>query len=100
MFQVVRAPKDKDRQNPVMGFFDRARAAGAVDGRSEDLMAPSGRSGGAFVGAARRLDGEEVPSGQGNAPASPDPVVHTITFYANKVFTVDDGAQLHIPPTL
>lgn len=94
LLQVVRAPKDKDRQNAVTGFFDRARAAGAVDGRSEDLMGPGGRSGTAFVGAARRLDGTDVPSAQGTARASPDPVVHTITFYANKVFTVNDGAPL------
>ncbi len=100
--QVVRAPKgDKDAQkgNAVSGLFDRARAAGAVDGKDEDLRRVPNTSGGGgriFGGAARRLDGSDASEPQ-QAPASgpstgpPQTVVHTITFYRNNIFTVDDG---------
>eukprot|EP00884_Botryococcus_braunii_P023028 jgi/Botrbrau1/9409/Bobra.0252s0034.1 len=90
--QVVRAPKDKDapKPNAVSGLFDRARAAGAMEGNAEDLL-PRPSVGGPFAGTARRLDGSEVQAPGGNSSTPSEPVVHTITFYRNFVFTVDDG---------
>ena len=51
---------------------------------------------GAFSGTARTLGGadgsaEEAKPPEEAAPAAPEPVVHTITFFDNGVFTVDDG---------
>ncbi len=56
-------------------------------------------AGGAFSGAARTLAAGDAPA----APAQPEgepeaagpaSIVHTITFYADGQFTVDDGALL------
>jgi hypothetical protein len=83
--------------------------------------APSSRRPGAFQGAARTLAGEDPPpeqapaasasaaqqqQGQLGQPANAAeqqqqqaPIVHTIAFYSNGIFTVDDGASpLHSWP--
>ena len=56
---------------------------------------------GAFSGAARTLGGggdggaaADAQPAQEPEPAAPEPVVHTITFFDNGVFTVDDGAAV------
>lgn len=55
-------------------------------------------AGGAFSGTARTLAGDAPAAPADEAgpsqPAAPQPVAHTITFYANGIFTVDDGEQL------
>ena len=79
------APKDR-----VEGIFDSARASGAQAGRAP---APPPAPGTAFSGAARTLAGGEVAASPA-APASPQPIVHTIAFYQNGIFTVDSGADL------
>ena len=62
-------------------------ASGTVDG-SHDV------GGGAFAGQGRTLAGGPAPSAAGPSqpsPASQQPIVHTITFYNEGVFTVNDG---------
>lgn len=90
--QVVKgnpAPKEK-----VGDLFDRARMAGAEDGPSAPV--PVQRSSTAFSGTARTLAGGDVAPAPGPAQAGGQPqrIVHNISFYANGVFTVDDGASL------
>ena len=54
---------------------------------------------GAFSGASRTLGGAgasaaaAAPAAADAEPAAPEPVVHTITFYENGIFTVDDGER-------
>ena len=98
--------KPQSREDKLRAMLDGARAAGAVDGREEDLARgrPGGDGkksvrGGAFTGASRSLN-SDAPSDGGpvaGAAATPEPMtgapapqVHTITFWANG-FTVDDG---------
>ncbi len=88
--QVVKgnpAPKEK-----VGELFDRARMAGAEDGPAAPL--PAQRSAGVFTGTARTLAGGDVAPEPAPAPADGQPprIVHNISFYANGVFTIDDGA--------
>ncbi|KAK9811242.1 hypothetical protein WJX72_000506 [[Myrmecia] bisecta] len=95
--QVVRgAPKSKDEAaDRVAGLFEKARQAGATQGTAEDLQAPKPQSG-AFSGTARTLAGDApVAPAQALAPAS-QPVVHTITFYNNGIFVVDNGEPRHV----
>lgn len=87
----------------VNTLFDRARELGARDATEDDLAAargsrggPGGRAGGAFSGTARTLAGGEVPAQQASPAAAggaaPAAVVHhTIGFYEDGIFTVDDG---------
>ena len=115
--QVVKGhPKDKkkksDNGNPDLSdpkaIFDAARAAGAQDGRAEDLpgggeAGGGGGGGGAFLGTGRTLaggasaaaaasdEGAAPSSAAAAAPAPPRPISHVIAFYDNGVFTVDDG---------
>lgn len=76
----------------IENLFERARESGALDGRPEDL--PGGRQGSSFqsfTGRAHTLSGvsTEVPdSGENGGPEDRNVV---ITFYADGVFTVDDG---------
>lgn len=101
--QVVRgAPKDK-----VEDIFESARRAGAQQGRPEDLHPPppTGPSGSrtAFTGTSRTLAGgggdapppQHAPSSSFRAPQAPlaaaGPRRIVIVFYANGIFTVDDG---------
>ena len=60
---------------------------------------------GAFSGAARTLGGAgasappaAAPAAEDAEPAAPEPVVHTITFYENGIFTVDDGERAASAP--
>ena len=125
--QVVKGhPKDKKKKkkNEEGGvvpsdpgaLFDAARAAGAQDGRAEDLPGGGGGGGGAgaggsggggggvFSGTGRTLAGggaaapsaaAAAPSSDAGAPAPaappPKPISHVIAFYDNGIFTVDDG---------
>ncbi|KAL3141421.1 hypothetical protein ABBQ32_004990 [Trebouxia sp. C0010 RCD-2024] len=94
--QVVKgAPKNKDSGQQVSSIFERARALGASEGSIADLQQPSSSGGGAFTGQSRTLAGGSAapPAATPAAPspASSQPIVHTITFYSNQVFTVDDG---------
>lgn len=99
--QVVRGPpKDK-----VEDLFESARRAGAQQGRPEDLhpLPPSAPSGSrtAFTGTSRTLTGGgDAPPPQHAPSASPGAAAPTaavgprrivIAFYANGIFTVDDG---------
>ncbi len=80
----------------VEGLFERARESGAASGTVDDLRpAQEGRSS-AFQGRARTLAGgpEAAAAAEPDAAAAVDPsrpIVHTITFYLNGIFTVDDG---------
>ena len=48
--------------------------------------------GGAFTGQARTLAGGPAPTSAAEPAAeSQQPIIHTITFYNEGVFTVDDG---------
>ncbi|KAG1675149.1 hypothetical protein FOA52_003372 [Chlamydomonas sp. UWO 241] len=66
----------------VKSLFDRARESGAVDGTGADLEGPS-----TFRGTGRTLAG---------GAAAPGPRNHVITFWSNRVFTVDDGPPRRI----
>jgi len=89
--QVVRgAPKNKPNEDDVEGLFERARAAGATAGPAP-APAPAGGTA-AFSGAAHTLAGGAVAGGAAPPAGPPPPVTHLIAFYANGVFTVDDGA--------
>ncbi|KAK9832744.1 hypothetical protein WJX81_007147 [Elliptochloris bilobata] len=88
--QVVQgAPKNKLPEDDVEGLFDRARQAGATAGPAPDQVPASSTS--AFSGAAHTLAGGPVAGGAAAPAGPPPPVTHTIAFYANGVFTVDDG---------
>ena len=82
----------------VEGLFERARQAGATAGTADDLRPAQEERSSAYQGRARTLAGGAEPAAEAAAPeasaaADPStPVVHTITFYLNGVFTVDDGA--------
>lgn len=105
--QLVRgAPKKEEGPGRIEQLFDAARRSGAVDGRSEDLHPQGEGSGsggqGAFTGTARTLAGGNLggagptqaaaAAGAGAAAGQPQgPLAHTITFYRNGVFAVDDG---------
>ena len=105
--QVVKgAPKDEDRSgDPIEGIFENARASGAREGRPEDLH-PASRGGGggggfhAFGGRARTLAGGEVaPPESQHAEEEEDTAKEltvTIAFYANGIFTVNDGEPRRI----
>ncbi|CAL8471559.1 g11101 [Coccomyxa elongata] len=85
--QVVKgAPTPKEN---VGDLFDRARMAGAHEGPAPPL--PGQRSTGAFTGTARTLAGGDVAPAPAAATDQPQRIVHNIAFYANDVFTVDDG---------
>lgn len=89
----------------VDDLFQSARRLGARDGRAEDLPGQNApRSGAAssskhaFTGSSYTLSGGPSESTQqgtnGSQPGggAAEPVMHTITFYRNGIFTVDDGA--------
>ncbi|WZN66157.1 UBX domain-containing protein [Chloropicon roscoffensis] len=85
----------------VDDLFQSARRLGARDGNPDDLRAP--RSGAApsssknaFTGSSYTLSGganeSQARGSQVGGSADPDaPDMHTITFYRNGIFTVDDG---------
>lgn len=104
--QLVRGAPQKFEGAPgrIEQLFESARRSGAVDGSAEGLGsggpgegAPAGGPRpSAFTGAARTLAGPEPPAAPAAAAsqaqqAQQGPVTHTITFYGNGVFTVDDG---------
>lgn len=91
----------KGNANPrehVEDLFDRARMAGAMDGPAEVAAGGPQRPAGAFTGIARTLAGGDLApppaAAAEGAPSQDQPqrIVHNIAFYANGVFTVDDGA--------
>jgi UBX domain-containing protein 1 len=98
--QIVKgAPKNEDRSgDPIEGIFENARASGAREGRPEDLN-PASRGGGgfhAFGGRARTLaGGEPAPAENQEEQEVEDEAAKeltvTIAFYANGIFTVNDG---------
>lgn len=83
----------------VDGLFESAKRHGAVAGNESD-MKPGGDSGGvrAFSGRARTLSGEQRPPAtpQSGGGSGSEPAAHVITFYANGVFTVNDGEPREI----
>ncbi|BDA46940.1 NSFL1 cofactor p47 [Coccomyxa sp. Obi] len=90
--QVVKgAPTSKEKAAEIHTrvLFDRARMAGAQEGPAPPL--PVQRSSGAFTGTARTLAGGDVAPAPAAAADQPQRIVHNIAFYANDVFTVDDG---------
>ena len=90
----------------VDDLFQNARRMGARGGNPEDLQRTSRGGGGggggggfppsssAFTGSSYTLSGDQVSDQQQQEEAdrSEEPVMHTITFYRNGIFTVDDGA--------
>ena len=68
----------------MRGAFPRVQTAPQSSSRS-----------GAFSGRARTLASdaapEPAPAAAAAAPQVPEQAVHTITFYTNGIFTVDDG---------
>ncbi|KAJ0250232.1 Plant UBX domain-containing protein 4 [Hirschfeldia incana] len=74
--------QDPSKKDDVDEIFNQARQLGAVEG---PLETPSSSSA-SFTGTGRLLSGESVSTG----PQQPEPVVHTIVFWANG-FTIDDG---------
>ncbi|KAL4426516.1 hypothetical protein ABPG77_008374 [Micractinium sp. CCAP 211/92] len=101
--QVVRgAPKDKDKRHAPGGvedIFEGARAAGAEQGSYEDMLEDEegGHRFRAFSGAARTLAGGEVaPPQQAQGQRQSERRAIKIVFYANGVFTVDDGEPRHM----
>jgi UBX domain-containing protein 1 len=105
--QVVKGgPKDEGRSgDPIEGIFEKARASGARQGRPEDLH-PASRGGGsgdfhAFGGRARTLaGGDAAPAESQEAELEEGETVKeltiTIAFYANGIFTVNDGEPRRI----
>ena len=109
--QVVKGhPKDKKTRSDAApssdpnAIFDAARAAGATEGKAEDLPGGGGNEGGggggAFFGTGRTLAGGAASAAPSSDAAAADstvaaapqkPVSHVIAFYDNGVFTVDDG---------
>ncbi|DBA76970.1 hypothetical protein WJX77_003686 [Trebouxia sp. C0004] len=97
--QVVKgAPKNKDGGQKVNSIFEQARALGATEGSIADLQQPSSSGGGAFTGQARTLaGGPATPAAPSqSAETSQQPIVHTITFFNEGVFTVNDGEPRNI----
>jgi UBX domain-containing protein 1 len=88
--QLVRgAPKD--RGDDVEGLFEKARQAGAIEGRPSDMQ-PHERGFQAFEGQPRTLAGGGVESPALAAGGAQEEHRHvTIAFYRNTIFTVDDG---------
>jgi len=83
-------PLDDDQGGGVEGIFNSARQHGAQVGGAEDLARARGelQPPQRFTGTARTLDGRVQPV----APSEDHgPRAHTITFYSNGVFTIDDG---------
>uniref|UniRef100_A0A7S3E2E3 Uncharacterized protein n=1 Tax=Chloropicon laureae TaxID=464258 RepID=A0A7S3E2E3_9CHLO len=88
----------------IDGVFEAARRLGARDGQREDLEggAGAGTSSRAFTGSSYTLSGDVNNSQGGGGPASEEvdansgPVMHTITFYRNGIFTVDDGEPRNV----
>jgi UBX domain-containing protein 1 len=105
--QVVKgAPKNEGRSgDPIEGIFENARASGAREGRPEDLHAAAASRGGgfqAFGGRARTLaGGEAAPAAaqedyQEEEEEPAKELTVTIAFYANGIFTVNDGEPRRI----
>jgi UBX domain-containing protein 1 len=97
--QVVRgAPQDAARKGKgaaVDDIFEGAKAAGAEQGSYEDMYDDEEHEGGhfkAFSGTARTLaGGEAAPPQQQQGQRRAERRAVKIVFYANGVFTVDDG---------
>lgn len=89
---VVKGPPKEKPDQSVDGLFDNASRLGAQAGSAEDLARARGEGTGnqAFTGAMRTLDGRTVEN-EAPAPDATAPQAHTITFYRNGVFTVNDG---------
>ena len=94
--QIVRgAPKDDGRGDKIEDIFEGARAAGAKEGRPADLYAGE-RPGGfqAFGGRPRTLAGGDAAPPPEEEEAEKEITV-TIAFYANGIFTVNDGTSYY-----
>jgi len=86
-------PKKRGDHGQVDRLFDSAREHGAVQGGAEDLARARGSDSEGrqvFSGTVRTLDGRNEPAPE-QPQAAPSQVTHTITFYRNNIFTVDDG---------
>ena len=107
--QIVKGAPKHDDSDPIGGIFEGARAAGAQEGRASDLD-PHGGGGDAgdgfkaFRGRGRTLaggpasddDGHHQEEGDGEGEGEEEEDTHkekviTIAFYANNIFTVNDG---------
>ena len=89
---VVKGPP-KDKKAAVEGIFESAKQHGAAQGTAEDLARARGDQPpgvAAFTGSVRTLDGRNDTVGAPPAQRS-GPSAHTISFYSNGVFTVDEG---------
>lgn len=87
--QVVRG--GDGRRGGLDNVFDRARRAGAEVGQASDL-GDSSRGFQSFTGRGQTLSGiptSGVPPDEPNDPNKP--LIITVAFYENGVFTVDDG---------
>eukprot|EP00238_Polyblepharides_amylifera_P012582 CAMPEP_0196586396 /NCGR_PEP_ID=MMETSP1081-20130531/54102_1 /TAXON_ID=36882 /ORGANISM="Pyramimonas amylifera, Strain CCMP720" /LENGTH=387 /DNA_ID=CAMNT_0041908261 /DNA_START=35 /DNA_END=1198 /DNA_ORIENTATION=+ len=76
----------------IEALFEKARQHGATTGTAEDLN-PARNRNAAFGGVGRTLAGTPIEQAQAPVPddsGTPEPVIHTVTFY-NNGFTVDDG---------
>jgi hypothetical protein len=90
----------------VDDLFESARRLGARDGAQNDLAPNNGASSSApnnsraFTGSSYKLSGlgasagsdeQAAAAGNGDNGGEIEPVMHTITFYGNGIFIVDDG---------
>lgn len=91
--QVVQGNPDEGRQDAVEGLFERARQSGAQMGTTEDLN--KGARGGAgfqsFTGRGHTVSGITTGSERREPQLGPQEEHATVTFYADGVFTVNDG---------
>jgi UBX domain-containing protein 1 len=78
-------------------LFQKAREAGAELGRESDLMSSSAQRGfQSFTGRGQTLSGIPVGAPASEQAEGPGEVTATVTFYANGVFTVNDGEPRQI----
>jgi UBX domain-containing protein 1 len=102
--QVVKGAPKNESGDPIEGIFENARASGAREGRPEDLHQSSrggGGSGGfhAFGGRGRTLAGGDAAPSEPQEEEEEEPIKEltvTIAFYANAIFTVNDGEPRRI----
>lgn len=94
--QIVQGgPSGED--GDLEALFQKAREAGAEVGRESDLMSSSSQRGfQSFAGRGQTLSGIPVGAPVGQQAEEPGEVTATVTFYANGVFTVDDGEPRQI----
>eukprot|EP00210_Caulerpa_lentillifera_P004549 g4339.t1 len=75
----------RDNPNTVENLFESARQHGAIQGTESDLQSTGGRR--AFSGRGHVLSGGMTTP----PPTNNEELNITITFYANRIFTVNDG---------